>query len=133
MARRLPRISLVRAYEAGRQDCGYRVLVDRLWPRGVKKEDLPLDEWAKDLAPSPGLRRWFGHRPERWDEFRQRYTEELRSRPEAIGRLLKVAARRRVALLFGARDVEHSHAVVLWEFLQSERSGSARPTVSEAG
>jgi uncharacterized protein YeaO (DUF488 family) len=129
MAKRLPEITLVRVYEVGQRDCGYRILVDRLWPRGLKKEDLHIDEWAKELGPSTALRQWFGHRPERWEEFRKRYTEELRSRPEEIERLLKIAATRRVALLFGARDVEHNQAVVLREFLQSKLSAPPRATV----
>ena len=125
MANHLPQITLIRAYEIGQRDCGYRVLVDRLWPRGLKKEELHVDMWAKELAPTAELRKWFGHRPERWSEFRKRYTQELRSRPEEIDKLLKVATRRRVALLFGARDVEHSHALVLWKFLQTKRLASA--------
>lgn len=122
MGKNLPDITLQRVYDATETDRGYRVLVDRLWPRGVKKESLHLDEWAKDLAPSTELRKWFGHRPERWEEFKIRYRKELRSCDEAVERLLKTAARRRVVLLFGARDLEHNQAVVLQEFLLKKRS-----------
>lgn len=125
MSKRLPEITLQRVYEAGQSDSGYRVLVDRVWPRGVKKESLHLDEWAKDLAPSAELRKWFGHRTERWEEFRIRYRDELRSRVEAVDRLLEIAARRRVVLLFGARDPQHNQAVVLREFLLKKRSARA--------
>ena len=125
MGKKLPDITCQRVYEDEQTDSGYRVLVDRVWPRGVKKESLHLDEWAKDLAPSTDLRKWFGHRPERWEEFRIRYRDELRSHGEAVDRLLKVAARRRVVLLFGARDVEHNQAVVLRDFLLKKRTAPA--------
>ena len=122
MGKKLPDITLQRVYDANQTDSGYRVLVDRVWPRGVKKESLHLDEWAKDLAPSTELRKWFGHRPERWQEFRIRYRDELQSCGEAVERLLKIAARRRLVLLFGARDPEHNQAVALREFLLKKRS-----------
>jgi uncharacterized protein YeaO (DUF488 family) len=91
------------------------VLIDRLWPRGRRKEDLRLDAWLKDLAPSSELRTWFGHNPARWDEFRKRYQQELRKEP--AGKALRDLARRArcgtVTLVFGARDVEHSNAAAL--------------------
>ncbi|MEX0794432.1 MAG: DUF488 family protein [Pirellulaceae bacterium] len=124
--KKLPEIAIVRAYEISKDDRGYRVLVDRLWPRGLKKEDLPIDQWEKDLAPSTELRKWFGHRAEHWTEFKKRYRQELRSRPEAVEKLLKIAARRRVLLVFGARDEEHNHALVLREFLQVKRKATSR-------
>lgn len=124
--KRLPEITIVRAYDVGDRDCGYRVLVDRLWPRGLTKRDLEIDEWAKDIAPSTELRKWFGHRPERWSEFKRRYKQELRVHSEAIDQLLKIASRRRMALIFGARDVEHSQAQVLKEFLQARRASHAK-------
>ncbi len=126
VSKQLPEIVIVRAYEISKQDRGYRVLVDRLWPRGLKKEDVNLDEWAKDLAPSTELRKWFDHRPERWNEFKKRYRQELRSRPEAVEKLLKTAARRRVLLVFGARDEEHNQALVLRDFLQTKRKATSR-------
>lgn len=121
MAKRLPTISAVRVYELGDRDCGYRVLVDRLWPRGLSKKQLHVDEWTKELAPSDELRRWFDHRPERWNEFRKRYRQELGGQEELVDRLAKLSNRRRVALLFGARDVEHNNAVALREHLEGRR------------
>lgn len=104
-----------RAYETAAPGDGYRVLVDRLWPRGVSKEKLKLDEWMKDVAPSPGLRKWYGHEPEKWKEFQRRYRAEL-GEPAAKELVQKLAARARrgkVTLLTGARDAEHSDAAVL--------------------
>lgn len=121
MAKRLPAISVVRVYDLDNRDRGYRVLVDRLWPRGRSKEQLRIDEWTKDLAPSDDLRRWFDHRPERWNEFRKRYRIELGAQHELVDRLAKLSYRRRLALLFGARDVEHNNAVALREHLESRR------------
>jgi uncharacterized protein YeaO (DUF488 family) len=123
-------ISIKRAYEPAEPTDGHRVLVDRLWPRGRSREELHLDEWARELAPSPELRRWFGHDPARWQEFRRRYREELR-RPEAsaaLARLAERAASGRVTLVYGARDTEHNGALVLAELLR-ERSedGSPKP------
>lgn len=131
MPKRLPAMTVVRAYEVGPHKSEYRVLVDRLWPRGLKKEDLQLDEWAKDLAPSTKLRTWFGHRPERWEEFRKRYWKELQSQDASVEKLLALAAHRRVSLLFGARDLTHNHAVVLWEYLESKRRSSSDSDPSE--
>lgn len=102
-----------RAYDpASRQD-GYRVLIDRLWPRGVSKERAAIDEWARDLSPSDELRRWFGHRPERFDEFQRRYTEELRDHAEQISALRRRARSGTVTIVYAARDSEHSNAAVL--------------------
>ncbi|MFE8072444.1 DUF488 family protein [Marinobacteraceae bacterium S3BR75-40.1] len=100
----------------------YAVLVDRVWPRGVKKADLGLDEWAKELAPSTDLRRWFKHDPERWSEFKQRYREELESVPEAVEALQQKAGQQTVTLLFAARDTEHNQALVLAELLNNDQS-----------
>lgn len=105
-------VHLRRAYEAPGDDDGYRVLVDRLWPRGVKRDDLPIDEWCKDLAPSTELRRWFGHDPALWEEFRTRYAAELAGNPD-VDRLANLARRGTVTLVYGARDTEHNQAVVL--------------------
>jgi uncharacterized protein YeaO (DUF488 family) len=108
-------VRLQRAYDDPTPDDGYRVLVDRLWPRGRTKELLRLDEWARVLAPSTDLRKWFGHDPERWAEFQIRYRTELadRSRVEALDALVARARRGPVTLIFGARDVEHNEAQVL--------------------
>ena len=122
MARQLPAITIVRAYDVANRHLGLRVLVDRLWPRGIKKEQLELDLWAKELAPSTQLRQWFGHRPERWMEFKRRYRAQLRSSAAAVEHLLTLAANRRVALLYGARDEEHNHALVLRQYLERKRA-----------
>ena len=97
---------------------GRRFLVDRLWPRGVRKADLPLAGWLKDVAPSDGLRRWFGHDPERWREFSKRYREELDEHPDAWKPLLGAAKHGRVVLLYGAKDEEHNNAVALRRYLE---------------
>jgi uncharacterized protein YeaO (DUF488 family) len=96
---------------------GRRFLVERLWPRGVRREDLEPAEWLRDVAPSTELRRWFGHDPERWAEFRRRYTAELEAAPDAWRPLADAAATGPVVLLFSARDREHNNAVVLRDFL----------------
>jgi uncharacterized protein YeaO (DUF488 family) len=103
------------------QDCrGRRFLVDRLWPRGVRKADLELDGWLKYVAPSDGLRRWFGHDPGRWGEFVHRYWDELDDNPEAWTPLLDAARRGRVVLLFGAKDEEHNNAIALRAYLEGK-------------
>lgn len=97
---------------------GRHFLVDRLWPRGVRKSDLPLDGWLRDVAPSDRLRRWFAHDPDRWDEFLRRYREELDEHPDAWKPLLDAAKRGHVVLLFGAKDEEHNNAVALRRYLE---------------
>lgn len=106
-------IRLKRAYAPATADDGTRILVDRLWPRGVSKAKAALDEWAKDLAPSTELRKWFGHDPERWEEFERRYRAELDGHGEALDRLRQLAAASTVTLVYGARDERHNEAVVL--------------------
>jgi uncharacterized protein YeaO (DUF488 family) len=110
-------IALKRAYEPAAASDGRRVLVERLWPRGVTKARLRLDEWNKDVAPSPGLRRWFGHEPEKWPEFRRRYFAELRPNEEAWRPLLAGARRGRVTVIYAARVVDRNGAVALKAFL----------------
>jgi uncharacterized protein YeaO (DUF488 family) len=110
-------IKLKRAYEQPDPGDGRRILVDRLWPRGVKKADAAIDFWLRDIAPSAELRRWFGHRPERWPEFRRRYLAELQERPELIEEIRKAARGRPVTLVYGARDEANNDAVVLKELL----------------
>lgn len=110
-------IRLKRAYEPPAADDGRRVLVERLWPRGVTKARLRLDEWAKEAAPSPELRRWFGHEPERWPEFRRRYFDELRANEAAWRPLLAAARRGRVTFVYAARDEARNGAVALKSFL----------------
>lgn len=106
-----------RVYDEPAPGDGYRVLVDRLWPRGLSKQRAALDEWVKELGPSTELRRWFGHDPARWDEFRRRYDAELAAQEQLWRPLLDRAATERVCLLFGAHDTEHNQAVALREFL----------------
>lgn len=113
-------IALKRVYDPASQEDGYRVLVDRLWPRGLSREDAAVDEWAKALAPSNGLRKWYGHAPERWEEFRRRYREELateEARAE-LDRLRAVAREQTVTLLFAARDESRNNAAVLRQVLE---------------
>lgn len=114
-------VRIKRVYEEPSRDDGYRVLVDRLWPRGVKKEDAALDEWAKDLAPSDDLRKRFAHHHERWDEFRDLYFRELEESPERVAELRARARSGAVTLVYAARDEERNNASALREYL--ERSG----------
>ncbi|WP_337174921.1 DUF488 domain-containing protein [Paludisphaera sp.] len=119
------RVRLKRAYLPAEPDDGARILVDRLWPRGVSKEKAALDEWMKDVGPSTELRKWFGHDPERWDEFRRRYRGELRHHAEELGRLRALAGEGTVTLVYAARDEEHNEAVVLREvLLEGDRHSS---------
>lgn len=124
-----PEIQLKRAYDKPARGDGFRVLVDRLWPRGIKKTDLQLDIWAKGLAPSDKLRKWFGHDPSRWPEFRKRYRNELTQSHAAksIGEVLDAAKRTKtITLVYGARDTEHNEAVVLrrlFERIAARHSG----------
>jgi uncharacterized protein YeaO (DUF488 family) len=110
-------IALKRAYEPAAKGDGRRVLVERLWPRGVSRAKLRLDEWAKDVAPSPELRRWFGHEPAKWPEFRRRYFAELRGNAAAWQPLLAAARRGRVTFIYAARDEARNGAVALKAFL----------------
>ncbi|MGI8712238.1 MAG: DUF488 domain-containing protein [Solirubrobacteraceae bacterium] len=111
-------IRLKRAYEPAASSDGYRVLVDRLWPRGVSRERAQLDGWEKELAPSTELRKWFGHEPNRFDEFRRRYFEELRDRRTELTALRRQARAGTLTLVYGARDNEHNEAVVIAKVLR---------------
>jgi uncharacterized protein YeaO (DUF488 family) len=111
------KIKLKRAYEPPEPGDGTRVLIDRLWPRGIKKADAAIDRWLRDIAPSTELRRWFGHRPERWPEFRRRYLAELQDQPELVEQVRKAARDGPVTLVYAARDEAHNDAVVLKELL----------------
>lgn len=106
-----------RAYDELSKDDGYRVLVDTMWPRGVSKEDLPLDAWKKELAPSKELRQWFGHEPARWAAFYQKYHKELREAPEALDDLLAASAGGVLTLVYAAKDREHNNAVALKQYI----------------
>lgn len=110
-------ISIRRVYDDPGKDEGARFLVDRIWPRGVKKEDLHLDDWLKDVAPTDELRHWFGHYAARWTDFRSRYEAELDANPSAWQPILEAAHQGAVTLLFGARDEQHNQAVVLRDYL----------------
>ena len=112
-------IAVKRVYEPAAKTDGYRVLIDRLWPRGLKKDDVPLDQWAKELAPSTALRQWFGHEPARWAGFRHRYATELDALAEHWRPLAERAARHVVTLLYGARDEEHNNALALKAYLDN--------------
>jgi uncharacterized protein YeaO (DUF488 family) len=121
-------IRLKRAYEPASARDGYRVLVDRLWPRGVSKQQAKLDEWAKELAPSSQLREWFGHEPGRFPEFRRRYMDELRADAPRLKELRRRARMSTLTLVYSAHDSEHNDAVVLAEVLRRglPRSGRRR-------
>jgi uncharacterized protein YeaO (DUF488 family) len=114
-------VRLKRAYESPARSDGYRVLIDRIWPRGVSKEQAHLDEWARELAPSSELRRWFGHDPARFAEFRRRYLDELKAQKEKLRELRRRAREETLTLVYGARDTEHNDAVVLAELLRRGR------------
>lgn len=110
-------IQLHRIYDE-RKPQGYRVLVDRLWPRGISKDDAELDSHWKDLAPSDGLRKWFDHDPDRWAEFRKKYLHELSQNKETAKEHLKEFSHESLVLLYGAKDTEHTHARILKEYLE---------------
>lgn len=116
-------IRIKRTYEPAARGDGRRFLVERLWPRGIKKEDLDVDAWLKDVAPSTELRKWFGHRADRWAEFKRRYEKELRANPDAWKPILDAARKGNVTLLYSARDTEHNGAIVLRDFLEEHGGG----------
>lgn len=114
---RASNVRLKRAYAQATRDDGTRILIDRLWPRGVKKADAAVDQWVKDLAPSAALRRWFGHDPARWQEFRRRYAKEVHQHLDEINKLRTLARRGPITLVFSAHDEIHNDAVALRDFL----------------
>jgi uncharacterized protein YeaO (DUF488 family) len=111
-------IQLKRAYDAPAEADGTRFLVDRLWPRGIKKEDLRIDGWLKEVAPSDDLRKWFGHDPDRWEGFQERYAKELDEKSDALEPIREAARQGDVTLVFAARDTEHNNAVALKAYLE---------------
>jgi uncharacterized protein YeaO (DUF488 family) len=111
-------IRLKRAYDAPTRTDGTRVLIDRIWPRGIKKTDAKIDLWLRDIAPSTELRKWFVHDPEKWDEFQRRYAEELQNAGEALETLQNHCANGRITLVYAAKDTAHNNAVVLEHILQ---------------
>ena len=122
--RRMKMIQLKRVYDPATSEDGKRFLVERLWPRGIKKSDLRIDAWLKDVGPSTSLRQWFGHDPKRWDEFRRRYFQELEKNTEACKPIERAAALGRVTLVYSSHDEEHNNAVALKEFLEAKGKGS---------
>lgn len=112
-------ISIKRVYASPDPDDGFRVLVDRLWPRGISKADACIDAWWKECAPSTGLRKWFSHDSAKWVRFQQRYTDELEMNREEVARSVNRARHRPITLVYGARDEQHNHAVVLKEFIET--------------
>ena len=113
-------ISLKRAYEPASPDDGVRILVERLWPRGLTKADAALDYWAKDVAPTSELRTWFGHRPERWQEFQTRYRLELNENRLAVSSLWELCSGQQVTFIFAAKDLSRNGAIVLKEYFDAE-------------
>ncbi len=111
-------LKLKRVYDPPSKDDGKRILVDRLWPRGIRREDAKIDEWLKDIAPSDELRRWFSHNPSKWQEFRIKYRQELKDKIELIDKIRKEAKKGTVTLLFAAKDAEHNNAIVLKEVIE---------------
>lgn len=113
-------IQLKRAYDDLDEDDGSRILVDRIWPRGVSKEQLQLDEWMKEVAPSDELRKWFNHEPEKFDEFKERYRQELENNQKSVSQLAEKAEEQDIILVYGAKDRDHNQAVVLKEYLEKK-------------
>jgi uncharacterized protein YeaO (DUF488 family) len=110
-------VKIRRIYDPASAEDGKRIYVDRLWPRGMKKGEVKIDEWLKEISPSDGLRKWFGHDPSKYGEFKRRYTKELESHLEILERIRKEGNKETVTLLFSAKDVEHNNATVLRELL----------------
>ena len=115
-----PRISIKRVYEPASAADGKRILAERLWPRGIKKESLKLDRWMREVAPSTGLRKWFGHDPAKWAEFQKRYAAELDANPQGWMDLLQLAKTEAVTLLYSSRDAEHNNVVALRKYLETK-------------
>ncbi len=115
------KIRLKRAYEVSEEDDGFRILVDRLWPRGVSRDAARIDLWLKEIAPSDGLRKAFAHDPEKWEEFKTLYGRELDQNPEAVEKLRKELIQGTVTLVYGAKDREHNNAVALRAYLEAEQ------------
>ena len=113
------KIKIKRIYEEPSNDDGYRILVDRLWPRGLKKENARLDEWNKTIAPSAELRVWFSHKPERFKEFERKYKKELLNNIKELEKVVVIARKQNITLLYAAKDPNINHAVVLCKFLQT--------------
>ena len=120
------RVKLKRVYEPAAPEDGVRILVDRLWPRGMTKQAAAVDEWLRDVAPSTTLRKWFAHEPRRWRGFEQRYFRELDGKPEVVTRLRELMAGGKLTLVFGARDLEMNNAVALRHYLEQPAGAGNR-------
>lgn len=116
-------IKIKRAYDKAKKEDGVRILVDRLWPRGISKEELKIDHWLKDVAPSTELRKWFGHEEEKFDEFKKRYKKELRDAEIPLKELMEITIKEKknISLIYGAKDEKHNQAVVLKEILDRQQ------------
>jgi uncharacterized protein YeaO (DUF488 family) len=123
-------VKLKRAYECSAAVDGTRILIDRLWPRGIKKADAAIHQWAKDIAPSTALRKWFGHDPARWQEFRSRYAAEIHKHPQQLSWLRDLARQGPITLVFSARDELHNDAVALRDVLLGRRIMQTRKTAA---
>ena len=111
-------VRVKRVYDQPAKADGYRMLVDRLWPRGLKKSEARIDEWLREIAPSTALRKWFNHDPDKWKEFKKKYSAELDDHREQVEKLAREARKRTITLLFSARDTEHNNAVALKEYIE---------------
>jgi len=126
-------LRMKRVYEGATRSDGRRILVDRLWPRGLSKKKAAIDVWMKDIAPSAELRKWFGHDPDKWVEFQRRYKKELRARKDLVGEIVKLARRGRVTLVYGARDQLHNDALVVAAVVKRRMSRTSRaPSATRA-
>jgi uncharacterized protein YeaO (DUF488 family) len=119
-------IKIKRVYEKPSKDDGKRILIDRLWPRGLKKEDAQIDEWIKEIAPSNELRKWFNHDPNRWGEFKNRFFAELLGKREMVEGIINVARKATVTLLFGSKEERYNNAVALKEYIDARMDASER-------
>jgi len=117
-------IQLKRAYDPASESDGCRILVDRVWPRGIRKESAQIDLWLKEVAPSTALRKWFGHDPSKWEEFKERYFVELDEHTPVVEELIERAKDCHVTLVYSARDAEHNNAVALREYLRRRQPGA---------
>ncbi len=114
-------IMLKRIYDLYDKEDGYRILVDRLWPRGVSKEKAHIDLWLKDISPSTELRKWFGHDPDKWEEFKRKYRKELSKNSSAVSKLTEIANQNTITLLYAAKDTDHNEAKAIKEYIETKR------------
>lgn len=119
-------VNVKRIYEPSSQDDGKRILIDRLWPRGLKKEDARIDEWIKEIAPSNELRKWFDHDPNKWGEFKKRFFTELHGKEDVVDGIISAARKGTVTLLFGSKEERLNNAVALKEYVDAKMNASAR-------